>query len=257
MRPISSFIFCLLLALSASAQYEWHTFPDDADQLSLWRDGRQLGNWRISTREYLPLLAPGVWGTPCPPPYPPPQDMIAPGKVESDGILNFGLERAHLPVAGKHLLNGIEVSKEELLQALGPGQLPDDSQWLSLTIIGPEEARQKVLSDLQNSPYLVPWKDHLKVHDYPPDHWAVRDAGFVTTGQPTIYCQASDGTVLHRQDEYRGPQALAEVLRRADPQYRPERDPDLNQRFMDDFPWPLLLGGAVVLLLLLGKDEKR
>ncbi len=255
MRAICPLIFCLLAVLPAAAGYEWRTFADEPDQLSLWHDGRQLGNWRISTREYLPLLAPGVWGDPCPPPYPPPQDVVAPGKIETDGTINFGLERSRLP-AGRHLLNGKEVSKDELLQALGSAKFPDDSQWPSLTIIGPEVMRQMVLSDLQSSPFLAPWKGGLKVQDYSPDHWAVRDAGFVTTGQPTIYYQAPDGTVLHRQDEYRGPEALAEVLRQVDPQYKPEKDPDLNKGFAG-VPLPLLIGGAVVLYLLLGKDEKR
>lgn len=256
MRLPISVIFCLLAALPALAGYEWHTFPDEPDQLWLRHDGRQLGNWRISTREYLPLLAPGVWGDPCPPPYPPPQEVLAPGKIETNGTINFGLERARLPAAGKHLLNGKEVSKDELLQALGSAKFPDDSQWPSLTIIGPEAARQKVISDLQSSPFLAPWKDRLKVQDYAPDHWAVKDAGFVTTGQPTIYCQAPDGTVLHRQDEYRGPQALAEVLRQVDPQYKPAKDPDLNKA-LAGIPLPLLIGGAVVLFLLLRKDETR
>jgi hypothetical protein len=256
MRTIGFLIFCLLVAPPASAAYEWRTFPDEPDQLSLWQDGRQLGNWRISTREYLPLLAPGTWGDPCPPPYPPPQEVVAPAKIESDGTLNFGLDRARLSGAGKHLLNGREVRKEELLQALGPARLTDDSQWPSLTIIGPEAGRQKVLSDLQSSPLLAPWKDRLKVQDYAPDHWAVRDAGFVTTGQPTIYCQAPDGTVLHRQDEYRGPEALAEVLRQVDPLYKPEQDPDLNKGWAG-ISWPLLIGGAVVLFVLFGKDENR
>jgi len=255
MRAICPLIFCLLAVLPAAGGYEWRTFADEPDQLSLWHDGRQLGNWRISTREYLPLLAPGIWGDPCPPPYPPPQDVVAPGKIETDGTINFGLERSRLP-AGRHLLNGKEVSKDELLQALGSAKVPDDSQWLSLTIIGPDGMRQKVISDLQSSPSLAPWKDRLKVQDYSPDHWAIKDTGFVTTGQPTIYCQAPDGRVLHRQDEYRGPEALAQVLRQVDPQYKPEKDPDLNKG-LAGIPLPLLIGGAVVLYLLLGKDEKR
>ena len=168
---------------------------------------------------------------------------MTPGKIESDGTINFGLDRTRMPAAGKRLLNGKEVSKEEVLQALGKPQLPDDSQWLSLTVIGPEAVRQKVLSDLQSSPFLTPWKDRLKVKDYPPDHWAVKDAGFVTTGNPTIYCQAPDGTVLHRQDVYRGPEALAEVLRKADPSYNPERDPDLN-RPLSSVPLWVWIGGA-------------
>ncbi|HTU89590.1 MAG TPA: hypothetical protein VMF69_05780 [Gemmataceae bacterium] len=244
----------LLLARAALAGYEWRSFPDDMDQLSLWKEGVQLGNYRISERKYYPQLTPGVWGDPCPSPYPPPQEP-APGKIDSDGTINFGLDRAHLQAAGKHLLDGKEVGKDELLQALGKLCLPDDSKWPSLTIIGPEAARQKVLSDLQSSPYLAAWKDRIKVRDYPPDHWAVKDAGFVTTGQPTIYSQAPDGTVLHRQDEYRGPEALAEVLRKADPAYQPERDPDLNKSLASVPLWVWISGGILLVFLWKGDDK--
>jgi hypothetical protein len=251
------FVPVALLALAgmAAAGYEWRTFPDDKDELSLWKDGVQLGNYRINEKKYYPRRAPGVWGDPCPPPYPPPQDVVAPGQIESDGTINFGLDRSHMPAAGKHLLDGREVSKEELLQALGSPRLPDDSKWLSLTIIGPDHARKRVLSDLQNSPFLTPWKDSIKVQDYPPDHWAVKDAGFVTTGQPTIYCQAPDGAVLHRQDVYRGPEALAEVLRKADPAYNPERDPDLNKP-LSSVPLGIWIGGGILLVLLWKGEEK-
>ncbi len=245
----------LAFAAAATAGYEWRFFPDDKDELVLWKDGVQLGNYRVSERKYYPHLAPGVWGAPCPPPYPPPQDVVTPGKIESDGIINFGLDRTRVNPTGKHLLDGKEVSKEELLQALGQPRLPDDSQWPSLTIIGPEMARKKVLSDLRSSPILAPWKERIKVQDYPPDHWAVKDAGFVTAGQPTIYCQAPDGKVLHRQDEYRGPQALAEVLRKADPAYQPERDPDLNKSLSSVPLWVWLGGG--ILLALLWKGEHK
>jgi hypothetical protein len=233
------------------AGYEWRSFPDDTDQIALWRDGRQLGNYRFSTGEYFPRRDEG-WGETTAPPYPPP---LYPVQVEADGTLNFGLDRSHPPAQGKHLLNGKEVGKEELLQALGEPRLRDDSHWLSLTVIGAEAERKSVLSDLQTSPLLAPWKDRLKVQDYAPQHWAVRDTGFVTTGHPTIYCQAADGTVLHRQDEYRGPEALAEVLRQADPSYRPQRDPDLNRPLSSVPPWIWLAGGLFLFLLLKG-DEK-
>jgi len=255
MRFVFVAVALFALAGSAVAGYEWRAFPDDKDELSLWKDGVQVGNFRVGEKKYYPRLAPGVWGDPCSPPYPPPQDVVTPGKIESDGTINFGLDRSRMSEAGKHLLDGQEVSKAELLQALGKPALPDDSQWLSLTVIGPEAARQKVLSDLQSSPYLAPWKERIKVRDYPPDHWAVRDAGFVTTGNPTIYCQAPDGTVLHRQDVYRGPEALAEVLRKADPAYSPERDPDLNKSLSSVPPWMWIVGGVLLVLLWKGHEK--
>ncbi len=261
------------------AAYEWRSFADDKDQIALWRDGRQLGNYRFSTGQYFPRLAPDVWGSPCEPPYPPPCrccegcrcesdckcpqgkpcchgcPCLYPARIEPDGTINFGLDLARIPPVQEHILNGKEVSKEELLKAIGKPQLPDDSKWLCLTIIGPDAARQRVLEDLRSSPTLAAWKDKIKVQDYPPDHWAVKDSGFVTTGKPTIYCQAPDGKVLHRQDEYRGPEALAEVLRKADAGYQPEKDPDLNKR-LQSVPPVVWIAGAIVLVLLLKGEQK-
>lgn len=280
LRSLLAVFLCWLLpTASLFAAYEWRSFADDKDQIALWQDGRQLGNYRFSTREYFPRLAPGVWGSPCEPPYPPPCRCCAgclcegdckcpqgkpcgdgcrclyPAKVEPDGTLNFGLDLDRIPPVREHILNGKEVSKEELLKAIGKPQLPDDSKWLCLTIIGPEAARQRVLADLQSSPALAPWKGKIKVQDYPPDHWAVKDTGFVTTGNPTIYCQAPDGKVLHRQDDYRGPETLAEVLRKADPAYKPEKDPDLNKS-LTNVPLVVWIAGAILLILLLKGEQK-
>ena len=256
---LSVFLAGVLVSGALGADYEWRSFPDDSDQVSLWRDGRQLGNYRFSTRTYYPRLAPDVWGEPCAPPYPPPGRDDGPGplpaRVEPDGTMNFGLDLSRMGSTSKHILNGKEVSKQTILEALGEPRIPDDSRWLCLTIIGPDAARQRVLDDLHSASVLAPWRGRIKVQDYPPDHWAVRDVGFQCGGEPTIYCQAPDGKVLHRQDGYRGAEALAEVLRKADPSYRPEKDPDLN-RPLANVPPLVWIGGAVLLVLLLKGDKK-
>jgi hypothetical protein len=256
LRFLLAVVLCwLLLPTLLLAGYEWRSFDDDKDQISLWQDGRQLGNYRFSSRAYFPLRASGVWGEACPPPYPPPGADVSPAKVEPDGTVNFGLDLARMSPTGQHILNGKEVSKEALLQAIGKPRLPDDSKWLCLTIIGADAERKQVLSDLRSSPLLAPWKDRVKIQDYAPDHWAVRDAGFVTSGHPTIYCQTADGKVLHRQDDYRGAAALAEVLRQADPAYQPRQDPDLNKP-LSHVPLALWIGGAILLLLLWKGEDK-
>jgi hypothetical protein len=132
----------------------------------------------------------------------------------------------------------------------------DDRDQLCVTVIGEEVNRRQVLDDLDRAPALTPWKGRLKIHGYEPTHWAVQDAGFKTDGRPTIYVQAPDGKVLHRQDEYRGPEALAEVLRKADPRYQPANDPDLN-RDLAGVPLPVWLGGAVLVVLLFWKGDDR
>jgi hypothetical protein len=235
---------------AASGGYEWRSFPDDKDQISLWREGVQVGNYRLSEAAYYPRLGPGRWGNPCPPPCPPPSS------IERDGTLNYGLDTRRIKPAGKHQLNGRDVSREEILEALGDTGVRDDRDQLFITIIGGASERRQVLDDLANAPALAGWKGRLKVHDYEPAHWAVKDAGFKTDGRPTIYVQAPDGKVLHRQDDYRGPQALAEALRKADPRYQPDKDPDLN-RSLASVPPPVWIGVALLVALLFGKGDDQ
>ncbi len=40
--------------------YEWRTI--DGTQASLWRNGKQVGNYVFATGAYYPRLAPGKWG---------------------------------------------------------------------------------------------------------------------------------------------------------------------------------------------------
>jgi hypothetical protein len=143
-----------------------------------------------------------------------------------------------------------------MLEAIGNAGVRDDSDQLFLTIIGGESERRQVLADLGGAPVLAEWKGRLKVHDYEPAHWAVKDAGFKTDGRPTIYVQAPDGKVLHRQDDYRGAAALAEALRKADPRYRADEDPDLNRK-LAGVPLPVWIGAALVLVLLLWKGDDK
>ncbi|MGH7174644.1 MAG: hypothetical protein ACRELG_30635, partial [Gemmataceae bacterium] len=81
MRFVFVAIALFALAGVAAAGYEWRAFPDDKDELSLWKDGVQIGNFRVGENKYYPRLSTGVWGDPWPPPYPPPLDVITPGKV--------------------------------------------------------------------------------------------------------------------------------------------------------------------------------
>lgn len=266
-------IFILTLFLSSGAVvsaaepvYQWTQY--DADQWSLWKDGTQIGGYKVSESAYYPRHAPGQWGEPCELPsgakMPPgarakkkrpdcpccgEECLCAAGKpcqkptcncvlpaaghIEADGTMNYGLDRANIAGEKISTVNGQRVSKDRLLAAIGKPSLKDDSSQLSLTVIGSDVDRQKVVTDLDSAPQLAPFKGRLKVQSYEPTHWAVKESGFVTTGKPTIYCQAANGKVLHRQDEYRGPAALAEVLRQCDPSYDAKKDPDLNKKGLD------------------------
>lgn len=128
-------------------------------------------------------------------------------------------------------VNGVRVDRQTAFESLRPSagvDFPDDSNFLRITVIGGEADRKKVLSDLKTQPKFAELLKNTIVRDYAPDNWAVRECGFVTSGTPTIYIQASSGKVLHRQDDYGGgSDRLAGAIRRARPDYDPKKDPDL------------------------------
>jgi hypothetical protein len=199
---------------------EWRTRADEQKHAYLFVDGRQRGGYdgeRDEWRDFDPDT--GAWGD---------ARSLFPNCAGRAGQpANFGVMRDRLAAEERLSLNGTPIKPDQARQALAG--LIDDSQWLRLTIIGSPAERQAVVSDLKSHPAFAELRGRLLVQTYEPDHWAVAAAGFVRTGKPTIYLQAPDGRVLHRQDEYRGPERLAAALRRADPNYHPERDPDLDQ----------------------------
>jgi len=152
--------------------------------------------------------------------------------VEQDGVQNFGIDRSGLNGSAERItLDGREITRSEAAQILQAGSLHDDSGKLRLTVIGTEADRRRVLDDLKSR--LADIASQCLVQDYSPDHWAVARAGFYTAGKPTIYVQAPDGKVLHRQDDYtdgaEGLRLAFEQLRKPDPDYRPDKDPDLRR----------------------------
>ena len=157
---------------------------------------------------------------------------------------NFGVSTDKIAKNEVYSVNGRIVT-----QPAGP-PIPDDSGKLHLTIIGSDSERRRVLEDLATAPELAQFRERFLVQDYPPDHWAVALCGFYTAGHPTIYLQQPSGKVLHRQDDYDGPQRFAEALRKGSNTYDANRDPDLRVATFDlsHIPTPayVLLAGFLL-----------
>lgn len=187
--------------------------------------------------------------------------------VDPDGTWNFGLDRQRIDGKTKYKFGDQEISYQEAMRLIEEG-IPDDANKLRVTVIGPEAERKRVVADLDSQAF-APLKNLFIVQAYEPTNPMIQGLGFVTTGNPTIYVQKPDGTVMHRQDSYDGPSKLATAIRRADPNYNPANDPDLAQPPKPVGPgggfdlsrvpmwlW-VVLGGSLLVLASNNKEEAQ
>jgi hypothetical protein len=239
----------------------WEKYSDDEWHLY---DGQiQVAGYRPSKDEFRRLdKKTREWCSPEPAPWRVPGNVAGSAsdrtKTPTPPFQNFGVVREKISHEEKHHVNGTRVSREQAYQAITAGALEDDSKKGHLTIIGNPSDRQKVLEDLDKHAELARLKSDYHVQAYGPGDWAVSEAGFVTSGTPTIYCQAAGGQVLFRKDRYEGAENLAEELRRLRPDYDPKKDKpsliDLSPKFMLNInPWWVVAGLIVVYLLTRGR----
>ena len=253
--------------IRADATYQWQEFEKpEKEWVKLTLGGVQVGAWHRTEGYYLPLVV-GQFGPRCSPPIAPPRQLVGQaGKPCPSGCCsgpscpcqdgkrcsepgcpclfqadartpNFGVFTDQIK-PGRITLNGREVSRQDAYEAIEGKGLPDFTGKQRITVIGTQADRQRVLADLAKAPEA----SKTVVKDYAPDHWAVAQSGFKTSGSPTIYLQAADGKVLHRQDDYAdGVKGIVKALRRADPAYDPAKDPDLRR---DPTPAPPTPGPA-------------
>jgi hypothetical protein len=256
--PLAGPVSLPSVPLAIGETYRWEEYADrDPALLKLVCGNHQVGVWIKGKREYRPRIG-DDFGPPCLPPIAPPGLAAASrcpsgccaGECSCQGgkrcddphcpclfPAREGFVPTKLPTGadfskikpGRHTLNGMPVCRETALQAIEGGSIPDDAGKQRLTVIGTVSDRARVVNDLKNAPELAAYRTALVVKSYDPSHWAVANAGFRTSGAPSIYLQEADGTVLHRQDGYAGAADLANALRKAQPDYDPNKDPDLRR----------------------------
>lgn len=236
-----------------ASPYAWH------------HQGKLIGRYWVTLQQWQSWDG-KAWGDECIPPWEWPTDDAV---EQAPGAFKFGVDTDKLPPISEPVYQLVEdgtarrVSRETVERRLqlgaAEGQIPDDSNALRITVIGPEPDCQLVTADWERHPALQPFKKTAAYQDYRPDHWAVKDVGFATSGRPTIYFQAPSGKVLHRQDQYEGPEALAGLLalvgakREPDPRYQAAGDPDLRKRDLLTQAWELAKENkALTVLIVLG-----
>jgi len=205
--------------------YEWRK-TTDPDQVALFRDGARAGTYHYSVKKYFNIDATRQDQGREPPITPPEKDGTNVGATDVS-FPNYGIDLSKINRDKSYSVAGQATSKDEAFKRV-EGSLNDDSKKNFLTVIGSKEDCERVKKDLEQHPALKEIAKNVHLHCYGPNDPMVQ-AGFVTNGSPTIYCQqAGSSKVLHRQDSYEGPEKLAEALRRADPKYNPAADPNLN-----------------------------
>lgn len=165
-------------------------------------------------------------------------------------IQNFGINLDSLGLGPEHrLIHGMHehaVTRAEAFELLANNGLPDDAKKARLTIIGSDADRKPVEDELAK-PANADLRDKSILWSVRPDHWSVRNSGWVLTGKPSVYMQAPKGStiqvpvtvdgktkwqdavaqgdeVLHRQDDFKPGDFQA--IRKAMPDYDPAKDPD-------------------------------
>lgn len=238
----------------ATQGYVWRDGGRSCES-ALYRGSKQVGAFCHRRQVFLPYdAATGVWGEQTAPPIPAPlpkqtEEPPVIGQMCDEPEENFGIDCNKLksPLQPLYKINGVPVSREDCRQAMSRG-LPDDAGKLWLTIIGSKEERDKVMADI---PPDV--KSAVRLNSYAPSDWPVKDAGFVTSGHPTIYLQAPDGKTIHRQDDYRGVGDF-EAIRRAVKDYDPKKDRDMrNPAPGGNTNMLFVIGGVAALVIFLLK----
>ena len=215
---------------------EWRIRVDDPDRFYLYRAGVQVGGWDGNDKRWMDYDAScDQWENGYPPWYV--DSFSREGKKQAVQVF-FGVDRHRVPQQETFSINGHNVDVRVGRQAFGDDSLSDDSGKPRITLSGPKDIRDRVLSDLKSHPALAQLSSKFLVQSYESDAWPMavfkRPAGdgfyLSVTGPPDKRQRAVE---CHNQIAYEGPEKLAEALqeslRRVDPSYQPDKTPDLTK----------------------------
>jgi hypothetical protein len=215
--------------------YKWQVMNET--QHGLYCNGKFAGGYDHEAKHFLPFRD-GAWGKaeapPVAPPAPPPgfdAYMASKGKTLPTGVM-----RDKLSPKERFSIKGEEVPKDRIYECLGEGGCPDgvsspeklhdDSKKPVVSVIGGDDAARAAIVEKVRTATA----GAFKVWEGPAADWSF-EPGFKKDGKPMVlYVQAADGTVLHRQDDFNdGIDKALEAIRKAVPDYDPNKDPDLRK----------------------------
>jgi hypothetical protein len=236
----------------------------DGDQWDLFLDGAHVGSYRTSTDTYWPALPGGRFGDATLPPVAVPAkawpskevwDKLHGRKEMLTGVISEKIE------GPAYSTNSGALSRQQAFDKLNhaaASMLRDDSGRIWVTVVGSEASRKPVEDYLKNHA----GKEKMVVNGYGRDDWQVAPEKFgaLPAGEPVVLIQGRampNGTAFAYWLQTSGSLAdvergANEALRRADPNWKPDRVPGPNNVLRpmggDWIVWGVL--GVVVVLFL-------
>jgi hypothetical protein len=275
----------------AATGYEWRKHPNDPGRWYLYNDGAMVGGWDVP-EGYFVRFANGAWETarsasPAVPPggqpaakkqeapkgrvpdsYLPSQLAQAPGspptpkaakppEITESYVQNFGVDISKLKNDGgepEYTINGVTVTKKEAYAAMQNKSLTDDSKLPWVTAIGSATDCVKVWNALTSTGLAGKVRYQSYRTEDPIAKSIMFNVGFKPEGSPQVVVQKPAGEVTLRQSSWSNPETLVAAVRKADPSYDPNKDPD-GKPPMPAPPGPIKLpdmssGGFTLLALL-------
>jgi hypothetical protein len=224
----------------APSGYHWEP-TSNPDQVALYLDGIQLGNWYLEDGSYGRLNGDHTFSPASCPADPPPAALAR--KARPIGQYPAGgVEWDRLGPERYRCRDHEHLSKAQALQLIADVPAFDKRQ--RLTVVGPAEQTRRVMADLKGPGELSEWaaEKGVLVQCYEPGDWAVRtEAGFDHDGALAIYWQdrpnaQGRGPLLCCCKEYTTPAALVASLRRVDPSFDRNKVPDGKPKPPPDDP---------------------
>lgn len=242
--------------LPAQPYYEWRVI--DRDELSLWKNGQQIGNLQLDTLTYRPRLGPGRWGVPEDPPVDMPMQYIRQTsrkrlKPSENGIMGPG-GSSNIPNTGARIRQSHPTTPkgkpkppsrirnygtQSLPQAAA--DIPDYGAMPSLTFVAKDGAvADAALATFQSAPELAKWRDKYGARakaysfdDFMQTSYAFKldedtrfkESGFVALAQPQAPDE-NDQAKVYSIYEFSSPTQFAGALRDANDRYHPDDQPD-------------------------------
>lgn len=256
---VSLALLCLVSA-SPAASYSW-VRGDNSDEIHLYQDGRHVGGYRYSTKEYFSFNSDTkTWSEPVKE-SPWGMSPIQPVTLAN----NYGIDVNKRSDKERWVVDGKEVDPKSIQ---GPDSvIPDDGNLPWLVWVGDPVVGEKIRQDFQTNPSLTPWKNSFRFQSYTSQDVMIHDRDGKDCYLPGLTAVKADRHVMWNLKAYTTPETLAGYLRKLDPNVKPSDTPDLptiseDPNILPELPLSVSTGGLSLLsglgaLFLLSSSKKK